>query len=174
MPKPSREDQLAEFKDRLATAKDHRSADRMELARAEYTQALAFAEEHFGPESTQVDTVCLELALFYSTMKEPEAELAVLERRVRVRKAEAGISQIVDALQDVAECHKLQDRPDVAESTYREALKLCDESIEAHHPALAHRPWQRRQPRLTRWRARDVRQAGFNRQDIPRSSGPLS
>lgn len=136
MPKSSREELLAEFKDRIATAKDHRSADRMELARAEYTQALAFAEEHFGPESTQVDTVCLELALFYSTMKEPEEELAVLERRVRIRKAEAGISQIVDTLQDVAECHKLQDRPEVAESTYREALELCDESIEAHHPAL--------------------------------------
>ena len=136
MPKPNKEALLDEFKDRLATAKKHRSADRMELARAEYTQALAFAEEHFGPESTQVDTVCLELALFYSTMKEPEAELGVLERRVRIRKAEAGISQIVDALQDVAECHKLQDRQDVAESTYREALELCDESIEAHHPAL--------------------------------------
>ena len=136
MSKSSREEQLADFKDRLATAKKHRTNDRMELARAEYTQALAFAEEHFGPESTQVDTVCLELALFYSTVKEPAAELAVLERRVRIRKAEAGISQIVDALQDVAECHKLQDRPDVAESTYREALELCDESIEAHHPAL--------------------------------------
>jgi len=136
MSKSSREEQLAEFKDRLATAKKHRSAERMELARAEYTQALAFAEDHFGHESTQVDQVCLELALFYSTLKENEAELAVLERRVRIRKGEAGISQIVDALQDVAECHKIQDRPDMAESTYREALELCDESIEAHHPAL--------------------------------------
>ena len=62
MPKPNKEALLDEFKDRLATAKKHRSADRMELARAEYTQALAFAEEHFGPESTPVDTVCLELA----------------------------------------------------------------------------------------------------------------
>lgn len=136
MPKPNKEALLAEFKDRLATAKNHRSADQMELARAEYTQALAFAEEHFGNDSTQVDTVCLELALLYATMKEPEEELAVLERRVRIRKAEAGISQVVDALQDVAECHKLQDRPEVAESTYREALELCDESIEAHHPVL--------------------------------------
>jgi len=132
----SREEQLAEFKDRLATAQTHRGADRMELARAEYVQALAFAEEYFGTDSTQVDEVCLELAMFYSTMKEPEAELAVLERRVRIRKAKAGIPQIVEALQDVAECHKLQDRPDEAESTHREALELCDESIEAHHSAL--------------------------------------
>ena len=87
MSKPSREEQLSEFKDRLATAKKHRFADQMELARAEYTQALAFAEEHFGPDSTQVDTVCLDLALFYSTMKEPTEELSVLERRVRIRKA---------------------------------------------------------------------------------------
>ena len=136
MPKPNKEALLAEFKDRLATAQTHRVADSMELARAEYVQALAFAEEHFGPDSTQVDTVCLELAMFYSTMKEPEAELAVLERRVRIRKAKAGIPQIVEALQDVAECHKLQDRPDEAESTHREALELCDESIEAHHSAL--------------------------------------
>jgi tetratricopeptide (TPR) repeat protein len=136
MSKPSREDQLAEFKERLATAKAHRSADRMELARGEYVQALAFAEKHFGPDSTQVDKVCLELALFYSTVKEPEAELAMLERRVRIRKGEAGIAQIVDALQDVAECHKIQDRRDVAESTYREALDLCDETIEAHLASL--------------------------------------
>jgi tetratricopeptide (TPR) repeat protein len=132
----SREEQLAEFKDRLATAQAHRVADRMELARGEYVQSLAFAEQHFGPDSPQVDEVCLELALFYSTVKEPAAELAVLERRVRIRKAQAGIPQIVEALQDVAECHKLQDRPDEAESTYREAMDLCDESIEAHHPAL--------------------------------------
>ncbi len=136
MPKPNKEAKLAEFKDRLATAKDHRSSDQMEAARAEYAQALAFAEKHFGPDSTQVDQVCLELALFYSTMKEPEAELAVLERRVRIRKAEAGIPQIVDALQDVAECHKLQERPDEAESSYREALDLCDETIETHHASL--------------------------------------
>jgi tetratricopeptide (TPR) repeat protein len=136
MSKPSREEQLTEFKDRLATAKEHRFADRMEPARAEYTQALAFAEKHFGPDSTQVDTVCLELALFYSTVKEPADELAVLERRVRIRKAQAGIPQIVDALQDLAECHKLQDRPDEAESTYREAMDLCDETVEAHHAPL--------------------------------------
>ena len=136
MPKPKKEALLAEFKDRLATAQAHRVADRMELARGEYVQSLAFAEQHFGPDSPQVDEVCLELALFYSTVKEPAAELAVLERRVRIRKAQAGIPQIVEALQDVAECHKLQDRPDEAESTYREAMDLCDESIEAHHPAL--------------------------------------
>ncbi len=136
MSKPSKEALLAEFKDRVATAKEHRFADRMEMARAEYTQALAFAEEHFGPDSTQVDTVCLDLALFYSEMKEPGPELAMLERRVRIRKAEAGIPQIVDALQDLAECHNLQDRPDDAESTYRQALDLCDETIEAHLPAL--------------------------------------
>jgi tetratricopeptide (TPR) repeat protein len=136
MSKPNKEALLAEFKDRVATAKEHRLADRMELARGEYLQALAFAEEHFGPDSTQVDTVCLELALFYSETKESASELAMLERRVRIRKAEAGIPQIVDALQDLAECHNLQDRPDDAESTYRQAIDLCDESIEAHLPAL--------------------------------------
>jgi tetratricopeptide (TPR) repeat protein len=127
---------LAEFKDRVATAKDHRFADRTELARAEYLQALAFAEEHFGADSTQVDTVCLELALFYSSTKEAGPELAMLERRVRIRKAEAGIPQIVDALQDLAECHGQQERPEVAEATYQEALDLCDETIEAHLPPL--------------------------------------
>jgi tetratricopeptide (TPR) repeat protein len=136
MSKPTREEQLTEFKDRLATAKEHRFADRMEPARAEYTQALVFAEKHFGADSTQVDEVCLELALFYSLVKEPADELAVLERRVRIRKAQAGIPQIVDALQDLAECHKLQDRPDEAESTYREAMDLCDETVEAHHEPL--------------------------------------
>jgi len=136
MSKPSKEALLAEFKDRVSTAKEHRLADRMELARAEYTQALAFAEKHFGADSAQVDTVCLDLALLYSETKESASELAMLERRVRIRKAEAGIPQIVDALQDLAECHNLQDRPDDAESTYRQALDLCDESIEAHLPAL--------------------------------------
>ena len=136
MSKPSKEAELAEFKDRLATAQGHRAADQMELARAEYVQALAFAEQHFGANSEQVDEVCLELALFYCAMKEPEPELAVLERRVRIRKAEAGIPQIVDALNDVAECHKLQDRPEEAETIYREALGLCDESVEAHHAPL--------------------------------------
>jgi tetratricopeptide (TPR) repeat protein len=136
MPKPNKDALLTEFTDRLATAKEHRFADRMEPARAEYLQALTFAEKHFGPDSTQVDTVCLELALFYSTVKEPADELAVLERRVRIRKAQAGIPQIVDALQDLAECHKLQDRPDEAESTYREAMDLCDETVEAHHEPL--------------------------------------
>ena len=127
---------MAEFKDRLATAKEHRFADRTELARAEYLQALAFAEEHFGADSTQVDTVCLELALFYSSTKEAGPELAMLERRVRIRKAEAGIPQIVDALQDLAECHHQQERPEVAEATYQDALDLCDETIEAHLPPL--------------------------------------
>ena len=136
MPKPDPEALLAEFKDRIATAKEHRFADRMEPARAEFLQALAFAEKHFGPDSTQVDTVCFELALFYSETKEAGAELDMLERRVRIRKAEAGIPQIVDALQDLAECHNLQDRPDVAEATYQQALSLCDETIEAHRPAL--------------------------------------
>jgi tetratricopeptide (TPR) repeat protein len=136
MSKPNKEALLAEFKDRVATAKEHRLADRMELARGEYLQALAFAEEHFGADSTQVDTVCLGLALFYSETKEAASELAMLERRVRIRKAEAGIPQIVDALQDLAECHNLQDRPDDAESTYREALDLCDETIETHHASL--------------------------------------
>jgi len=136
MSKQSKDAELAEFKDRLATAQGHREADRMELARGEYVQALAFAEQHFGANSQQVDEVCLELALFYSTVKEPTAELAVLERRVRIRKAEAGIPQIIDALNDVAECHKLQDRPDDAETTYREALDLCDETVEAHHASL--------------------------------------
>ena len=127
---------MAEFKDRVAAAKEHRFADRTELARAEYLQALAFAEEHFGANSTQVDTVCLELALFYSSTKEAGAELAMLERRVRIRKAEAGIPQIVDALQDLAECHHQQERPEVAEATYQDALDLCDETIEAHLPPL--------------------------------------
>lgn len=136
MPKPDRETSLAEFKDRLATAKEHRLADRTELARAEYLQALAFAEEHFGADSTQVDTVCLELAMFYSSTKEAAPELAMLERRVRIRKAEAGIPQIVDALQDLAECHHQQDRPQDSASTYQEALDLCDETIEAHLPPL--------------------------------------
>lgn len=136
MSKPSREDQLAEFKERLATAKAHRHADRMEAARAEYQQTLAFAEEHFGPDSAQVDQVCLELAIFHAKLNEPEPELAALERRVRIRKGEAGIPQIVDALQDLAECHKTQDRPDVAEEIYKEAIDLCDEGIEAHHQEL--------------------------------------
>ena len=47
MPKPSRETQLAEFHDRLAVAKKYRSADEAELARAEFLQALAYAEKHF-------------------------------------------------------------------------------------------------------------------------------
>jgi tetratricopeptide (TPR) repeat protein len=136
MSKPSKEAELAEFKDRLNTAQGHKAADRMELARAEYVQALAFAEQHFGADSPQVDEVCLDLALFYSAMKEPAPELAMLERRVRIRKAEAGIPQIIDALNDVAECHKLQDRPEDAEATYREALDLCDETVEAHHAPL--------------------------------------
>ena len=136
MSKPSKEAELAEFKDRLATAQGHRAAEQMELARGEYVQALAFAEQHFGADSEQVDEVCLELALFYCAVKEPESELAMLERRVRIRKAEAGIPQIIDALNDVAECHKLQDRPDDAETTYREALDLCDETIETHHAPL--------------------------------------
>lgn len=136
MSKPHKEAELAEFKDRLATAHGHRQAERMELARGEYLQALAFAEQHFGADSVQVDEVCLELALFYAEVKEPDSELAVLERRVRIRKAQAGIPQIVDALQDLAECHKLQDRPEDAEATYREALDLCDETVEAHHAPL--------------------------------------
>ena len=136
MSKPHKEAELAEFKDRLATAHGHRQAERMELARGEYVQALAFAEQHFGADSVQVDEVCLELALFYAEVKEPDSELAVLERRVRIRKAQAGIPQIVDALQDLAECHKLQDRPEDAEATYREALDLCDETVEAHHAPL--------------------------------------
>ncbi len=136
MPKPKKEALLAEFKDRLATAHEHRLADRMELARGEYVQALAFAEQHFGADSPQVDEVCLELALFYSTVKEPAAELAVLERRVRIRKAQAGIPQIVEALLDVAECQKLQGRPGAAERTYREAMDVCDATDEAHLPPL--------------------------------------
>ena len=136
MSKQDREALLSEFKDRVATAKEHRFADRMEQARAEYLQALAFAEEHFGADSTQVDTVCLELALFYATTKEPEPELAMLERRVRIRKAEAGIPQIVEALHDLAECHSQNDRPEPAEATYHEALALCDQTIGAHLPPL--------------------------------------
>ena len=136
MSKPHKEAELAEFKDRLTTAHGHRQAERMELARGEYLQALAFAEQHFGADSVQVDEVCLELALFYAEVKEPDSELAVLERRVRIRKAQAGIPQIIDALQDLAECHKLQDRPEDAEATYREALDLCDETVEAHHAPL--------------------------------------
>lgn len=132
MSKPSKEAELAEFKDRLNTAQGHRDAERMELARAEYVQALAFAEQHFGADSEQVDEVCLELALFYSAVKEPAAELAMLERRVRIRKAKADIPQIVDALNDVAECHKLQGRPDDAERTYRESLDVCDATDVAH------------------------------------------
>ena len=136
MSKPSREVQLAEFKDRIATAKEHCHADRIEHARAEFLQALAFAEENFGHVSAQVDQVCLDLATFYSSTKEPAAELAMLERRVRIRKGEAGILAIVDALQDVAECHKQQDRLDLTEKTYVEAIDLCDETIEVHRPPL--------------------------------------
>ena len=73
MSKPSKEAELAEFKDRLATAQGHRAAEQMELARGEYVQALAFAEQHFGADSEQVDEVCLELALFYCAVKEPES-----------------------------------------------------------------------------------------------------
>lgn len=136
MSKPSRESHLAEFKERLQAAKEHRLADRLEIARAEYQQAVAFAETHFGEESVQVDQACLELASFHEIIKEPESELIALERRVRIRKASAGIPQIVDALQDVAEFHRLQNQSVEAEAIFTEAIELCDEAIEVHQPAL--------------------------------------
>ena len=137
MPNPSREERVAEFKERLAAAKEHRLAERFELARAEYLQALSYAEEHFGEVSAQVDEACLQLALFHGAVGEYESELADLERRVRIRKAEAGIPQIVDALQDLAEGQKLRHRPEEAEATYQEAVRLCEEGIEAHRLALS-------------------------------------
>jgi tetratricopeptide (TPR) repeat protein len=136
MSKPSRDDLLAEFKERLESARAHQAGERTELARAEFRDALDFAEEHFGEISAQTDKACLELALFHGALREPEEELTYLERRVRIRKAEAGIPEIVDALQDVAQHHQQQDRPELSAEIYAEALELCDEKIPEHAFAL--------------------------------------
>ena len=136
MPKPSRENQLAEFHDRLAVAKKYRSADEAELARAEFLQALAYAEKHFGPDSPEVDRACYELANFHAEHRESAAELVVLERRVQIRKLGGKGAPIVDALQDVAQCHASYDQLTEAEQVFREALSLCDDSNLNHHDAL--------------------------------------
>ena len=136
MPKPSREALLAEFKERLEAARDHQAGDRTELARAEFRDALQFAEEHFGAISAQTDKACMELALFHAALKEPDEELNYLEQRVRIRKGEAGIPEIVDALQDVAQHHQQQERFELGIEIYAEALNLCDETIPEHAYAL--------------------------------------
>jgi tetratricopeptide (TPR) repeat protein len=136
MSKPSKEQHLAEFKDRLACAQKHRNANEMELARAEYLQALAYAEKHLGPYSAEVDQACYRLANFYASQREPDEELAVLERRLRIRQGNGEVPAIVDALQDVALCHDSYDRPAEAEEVYREALGLCEETDENHEPVL--------------------------------------
>jgi tetratricopeptide (TPR) repeat protein len=136
MSKPSKEQHLAEFRDRMDAAQKHRDADEMELARAEYLQALAYADKHLGPYSPEVDQACYRLANFYAALREPTEELAVLERRVRIRQGKGDVPEIVDALQDVALCHASYDRPAEAEETYREAIDLCDEADEKHQPEL--------------------------------------
>ncbi|MFM7242429.1 MAG: hypothetical protein ACKO3A_10200, partial [Opitutia bacterium] len=55
----------------------HRAAEEMEHARAEYLQALAYAETHLGEESPEVDRACLALASLHSALDEPAEELAV-------------------------------------------------------------------------------------------------
>jgi tetratricopeptide (TPR) repeat protein len=136
MSRPSREALIKELNERLADARRHRSAGRSENARAELTQALAFAEKSFGEVSPQVDKVCLAFADFHYSQKEPDAELAFLERRVRIRKADAGIPQVAEALCDVAQCHRDQRRPADAEAHYRKAIGLCDPAIPAHSEVL--------------------------------------
>ncbi len=136
MSKPSKEQHLAEFQDRLACAQKHRDANDMELARAEYVQALAYAEKHLGAYSPEVDQACYRLANFYAALREPSEELAVLERRLRIRQGNGDVPEIIDALQDVALCHASYDRPTEAEEVYQEAIALCEETDEKHQPVL--------------------------------------
>jgi tetratricopeptide (TPR) repeat protein len=136
MSKPSKAQHVAEFQDRLASAQKHRDANEMELARAEYIQALAYAEKHLGAYSAEVDQACYRLASFYAALREPTEELAVLERRLRIRQGNGDVPEIVDALQDVALCHASYDRPTEAEEVYQEAIALCEETDEKHQPIL--------------------------------------
>ncbi len=136
MSKPSRDELLNELEEHLAEARRHRDADRNENARAALTQALSFAEKHFGEVSPQADKVCFALAAFHYSVSEPEAEMACLERRVRIRKADAAIPQVVEALWDVARCHGTQSRPQDAEDAYREAASICDPEVPQHLEVL--------------------------------------
>jgi tetratricopeptide (TPR) repeat protein len=136
MGESNRTSHQAEFRERLRTADRHRAADEFEHARAEYLQALAYAESHLGEDSPEVDRACLALASLHSTLNEPAEELAILERRVRIRQAKGEVTEIVDALQDVAQCLAEQAKPAEAERTYREAVALCDESQEEHRTIL--------------------------------------
>jgi len=136
MGEPDPTSHQAEFQDRLRAGDRHRAAEEMEHARAEYLQALAYAETHLGEESAEVDRACLALASLYSAMDEPAAELAVLERRVRIRRGKGEVAEIVDALQDVAQCLSDQKKSDEALAAYAEAVGLCDEQAEAHRPML--------------------------------------
>ena len=108
----------------------------MEHARAEYLQALAYAETHLGEASPEVDRACLALASLHSALDEPAEELAALERRVQIRRRKGDVTEIVDALQDVAQCLSDQAKPDEARAAYVEAVALCDESAEAHRAIL--------------------------------------
>ena len=136
MGEPDRTSHQAEFQDRLRTGDRHREASEMEHARAEYLQALAYAETHLGEESPEVDRACLALANLHSALDEPAEELAALERRVRIRRRQGDVTVIVDALQDVAQCLSDQAKPDEARAVYAEAIALCDESVEAHRAIL--------------------------------------
>ena len=126
----------AEFKERLQAGDRHREANEMEHARAEYLQALAYAETHLGEESPEVDRACLALASLHSALDEPAEELAALERRVQIRRRKGDVTEIVDALQDVAQCLSDQAKPDEARAAYAEAVALCDESAEGHRAIL--------------------------------------
>jgi tetratricopeptide (TPR) repeat protein len=136
MGEPNRTSHQAEFQQRLSAGDRHRAASEMEHARAEYLQALAYAETHLGAESSEVDRACLALACLHSALEEPAEELAALERRVRIRRAKGDIPDIVDALQDVAQCLSDQTRSEESLAAYAEAVALCDESNEAHRPML--------------------------------------
>jgi len=76
----------AEFQERLQTGDRHREANEMEHARAEYLQALAYAETHLGEESPEVDRACLALASLHSALDEPAEELAALTATSAVRQ----------------------------------------------------------------------------------------
>jgi tetratricopeptide (TPR) repeat protein len=136
MGEPDRTSHQAEFQDRLRAGDRHRAAEEMEHARAEYLQALTYAETHLGEESTEVDRACLALASLYSALDEPAEELAALERRVRIRRNKGEVPEIVDALQDVAQCLGDQQKSTEALAAYAEAVGLCDESLEAHRGML--------------------------------------
>jgi len=136
MGEPDRTSHQAEFQDRLRAGDRHRAAEEMEHARAEYLQALAYAEAHLGEESPEVDRACLALASLYSALDEPAEELAALERRVGIRRRKGEVAELVDALQDVAQCLSDQKKSDEALAAYAEAVKLCDEQVEAHRPML--------------------------------------